>query len=480
MSNSEYDVVIGLEVHVQLKTETKLFCDCKNEFAAAPNQNTCPICSGYPGVLPVPNKRALELGIRAGLMLECEIQAESKFDRKHYFYPDLPKGYQITQYDRPFALGGKVLLDSGKKACLERIHWEEDAGKNIHRKGYSIVDLNRAGVPLIEIVGRPDLTSPAEAHDFLVNLRRALRYAGVSDCDMEKGSLRCDANISLRPKGQKELGTKVEIKNLNSFSMVEHALTHEIERQSEVLTKGERLVQETRLWDEEKGETRSMRRKEAADDYRYFMEPDIPEIRFSDARIRELGGTLPQSHWQKKKRYERELALSPYDAALLSSELEIALYFEEVLTQQGDAKLAANWVMTEVLRAQKELECPLGTFPIRPVRLGELLALVAAGTVSHSGAKKIFQALLTGDESPAQALDRMGLAQISDPAELEPIVKQVIASSEKAVADFKKGKSKALDAMKGKVMQLTRGRANPQVVSDLLSREIGVRQDFPG
>ncbi|MFQ5506424.1 MAG: Asp-tRNA(Asn)/Glu-tRNA(Gln) amidotransferase subunit GatB [Planctomycetota bacterium] len=472
-SRERFEPVIGLEVHVQLATRTKLFCDCANEFGAPPNSLSCPICSGHPGVLPVPNDQAIQLALRAALMLGCAIQARSKFDRKHYFYPDLPKGYQITQLDLPFARGGSVELASGRLARLERIHLEEDAGKNTHAEGYSVVDLNRAGVPLIEIVGLPDLRSPAEAADFLQSLRRAMRYAGASDCDMEKGSLRSDANISVRETGTTGLGTKVEIKNLNSFRMVERALAHELERQAQTLERGEAVVQETRLWDDEQGETRSMRSKEEAMDYRYFPEPDIPPLRHVSSEVREIQRELPEPPWRLRRRFIQELGLGDHDAGVLASELDIARYFEATFAALGNAKLAANWVMTEVLRAVNETGVALPCFPVQPAGLAELIALVEAGKASRQSARKVFQCMFETGESAAPALEQLGLAQISDPAVLEPLIRKVIEDSPKTVQDYRKGKTKALDALKGKVMRETRGRADPALVGEILARVLG-------
>jgi len=465
----KYSVVIGLEVHCQLNTKTKLFCDCANEFGSPPNQNTCPVCLGHPGVLPVLNKKALHLAIQGALMFGCEIQEFSKFDRKHYFYPDLPKGYQISQFDLPFALGGTVELTDGRKCGLERIHLEEDAGKNTHQADNSIVDFNRAGVPLIEIVGLPDMETPADAHDWLENLRRALRYSGVSECDMEKGSLRCDANVSLRPIGQEEFGTKVEVKNLNSFSMVERALIYEILRQAEVLDAGSTLDQETRLFNEVEGVTKTMRKKEGATDYRYLPEPDLPPVVLTKATIGDYRSETPESHWTKKARFQADHDLSDYDAMVLTLEQDTAEFFESSHALMGDAKLVANWVMTEVLREVNESGQKLADFAMTPARLTDLLGEIQGGKVSHQGARKVFRAMVEKVDHTADALiQELGLAQISDRATLEPLVQMVVDNSAKAVKDYKNGKMKALDSMKGMVMRETKGRANPNMVSDIL------------
>ena len=469
-----YETVIGLEVHVQLGTRTKLFCGCENRFGAPPNTLTCPICSGHPGVLPVPNRQALRLGILAALSLDCDIQEHCKFDRKHYYYPDLPKGYQISQFDLPFALNGGVRLSSGKVIGLERIHLEEDAGKNLHADGHSHVDLNRAGVPLIEIVGMPEIRSPEEAHDYLESLKRSMRYAGVSECDMEKGSLRCDANISLRQHGASEFGTKVEIKNLNSFKKVVAALQYERKRQAACLDRGEPIHQETRLFDDASQQTRVMRTKEEAMDYRFFPEPDIPPFEISTTEIEVLRPLLPERHWERRARFMQEAGLGEYDSMVLTLEQETADYFEAAWKALGpsqeEAKLTANWVMTEVLRLSNEKGLPLSKLPIDPGTLASLCRLIQEGKASNQAARKVFKHMAETGDSPEKALEELGLAQISDPAELEPIVQKVIENSKKAVKDYFKGKKKALDAMKGGVMRETRGRANPGLVSEILLR----------
>ena len=465
----KYDVVIGLEVHCQLDTETKLFCDCINEYGSPPNQNTCPVCLGHPGVLPVLNEEALHRAIQAASMFGCEIQSFSKFDRKHYFYPDLPKGYQISQFDLPFALGGTVELTDGRQCGLERIHLEEDAGKNMHRADDSVVDFNRAGVPLIEIVGLPDLETPADAHDWLDNLRRALRYSGVSECDMEKGSLRCDANVSIRPIGQEQLGTKVEVKNLNSFSMVERALTYEILRQARVLDSGGSLDQETRLWNEDEGVTKTMRKKEGTTDYRYLPEPDLPPVVLTPETLERYRSEIPESHWTKKARFQEDHDLSDYDAMVLTLEQDTAEFFEASHALLDDAKLVANWVMTEVLREVNESGQKLADFAMTPRRLTDLLTRIQEGKVSHQGARKVFRAMVDQVDQTADAIiEELGLAQISDRETLEPLVRKVVDDNAKAVEDYRKGRAKALDSLKGRVMRETGGRANPNLVGDIL------------
>jgi aspartyl-tRNA(Asn)/glutamyl-tRNA(Gln) amidotransferase subunit B len=467
-----YETVIGLEVHVQLATRTKLFCGCEVAFGAPPNSRTCPVCAGHPGVLPVPNERAIELAIRAALALGCTVAAKTKFDRKNYFYPDLPKGYQISQFDEPLAHDGVIGLASGKQAGIERVHVEEDAGKTMHAPAGSLVDLNRAGVPLVEIVGRPDLRTPAEAHEYLGLLKQTLRYAGVSDCDMEKGSLRCDANVSLRESGAEQLGTKVEIKNLNSFKMVERALEYERTRQAILLDRGERVAQESRLWNDEHGETRPMRSKEFAHDYRYFPEPDIPPIHVARAVVDRIRGELPELPGPRARRFAAEYGIPAYDIGVLVAERPVADYFEVVARACGDPKAASNWVMTEVLRALNEAGGRIEEFPVPAAALAELLGLVRSGAVNLQGAKKAFARMVATREAPRAAIAALGLEQISDAGALAPVVKDVLAGAPKVVADLRAGKTKALDALKGMVMRATRGKADPALVDELIRAEL--------
>ncbi|MHC4814568.1 MAG: Asp-tRNA(Asn)/Glu-tRNA(Gln) amidotransferase subunit GatB [Planctomycetota bacterium] len=467
-----YETVIGLEVHVQLGLRTKLFSATEYAFGGKPNTRVSVIDLGLPGVLPRLNKAALRVAIRAALALEGEIQRNTRFDRKNYFYPDLPKGYQISQYEHPYCTGGRVPLTDGRYSQLERIHLEEDAGKNIHAEGGSLVDLNRAGSALVEIVGKPDLGSPTDAHTFLQNLKQILQYAGVSECDMEKGSLRCDANISVRPKDSTELGTKVEIKNLNSFKMVQRALEYEARRQAAVLGNGGTIEQETRHWNDERGETATMRTKESAQDYRYFPEPDLPPVEVPQALVDAVRAEMPELPAARKQRFAQDYALPEYDVDVLLADREVADYFELVAKATGDAKAASNWMMTEVMRVMNETQVAIADFPIDAPRLAGLIAAQQQGTVNRNAARRVFQHMLEHADDAATAIRKLGLQQISDAAELSAIVQQVIDQNPQPVADYRGGKEKALHALKGLVMRETRGRSNPQTVEELLLKLI--------
>ncbi len=473
MSDHGFECVIGLEVHCQLDVRSKLFSCAPAAFGGEPNSRVSPVDLGLPGVLPVLNGAAVRAAVRAALALGATIHERSQFARKSYFYPDLPKGYQITQYDRPYCSGGTVPLGDGRTCALERIHLEEDAGKSTHTDAGSLVDLNRAGVALIEIVGRPDLRAPTDAHAYLDNLRQILQYATVSDCDMEKGSLRCDANISVRPHGQQQLGTKVEIKNLNSFKMVERALEYELRRQTAVLAGGGTVVQETRLWNEERGETATMRSKESATDYRYFPEPDLPPLEIDAALIEAERRALPELPDARRARLAAAHGLPAHDLTVLLADAAVADYFEAVATACGDAKAASNWTMTEVLRALRERELPVERFPVPPATLAALIRAVADGEVSRQAGKKVFARMLQTGEDTAAAIAALDLGQISDRQTLDPVVRQVLADNAAAVDDYRRGVGKAFHALKGKVMRATGGRANPSVVDDLLRAALG-------
>jgi len=461
---------IGLEVHCQLATRTKLFCPCANRFGAPPNTLVCPVCLGAPGALPVPNQEAVRLALRAGLALGGTLERASRFDRKHYFYCDLPKGYQITQQARPIVGGGAVVLPDGRRVRLRRIHLEEDAGKAIHDRGaHTRVDLNRAGVPLIELVSEPELASPAEARAYLETLREALVFAGVSECDMEKGSLRCDVNVSLHRPGE-PLGTRVELKNLNSFRHVEDALVHELARQAAQLARGERVLQETRQWDPERGETRPLRSKEDAEDYRYLADPDLPPLLVSQEWIEAERAALPESAPARRARWQAEFGLGEYDARVLSASPALATFFEQTARASGTPKESANWLANDVPAALRAAARTLEDSRLTPARLARLLELVRAGTLGKAGARTVLGELLQGDEEPAALVARLGLAQVEGGAELEEWCRTAVTGNARAVADFRAGEERALGALIGAVMKSSGGRARPEAVRAALVR----------
>ncbi len=471
-----YETVIGLEVHAELLTNTKIFCGCSTEFGKNPNENVCPICLGMPGTLPVLNKGVLELAVMAGLSLNCEIAEFSKFDRKNYFYPDLPKAYQISQFDLPIAKNGHVEIEVNgekKKVRINRIHMEEDAGKLVHASGgESLVDFNRTGVPLIEVVTEPDIRSPAEAKAYLEELKNILQYTEVSDCKMEEGSLRCDANVSIMPRGSKEFGTKAEVKNMNSFKAVEKALEYEIDRQVKALEFDERIVQETRRWDESKQVTISMRSKEEAHDYRYFPEPDLPPIVMETAMLDKIRSRIPELPAEKKDRFMKEYNLSSYDAGVLTSDKKIAEFFDECAKDYQNPKKAANWVMGDILGALNEDHKEIDEIKITPDMLVELCKLEEDGTISSKLAKEVFEEMYSSGEKPGEIVEKRGLKQISDQGELEQFVEEVIQDNPEAVEDYKNGKDKGMGFMVGQVMKKTKGKANPQLVNDLLQEKL--------
>ena len=473
------ETVIGLEVHVELSTRSKMFCGCRNEFGADPNTHTCPVCLGMPGTLPVINKRAVEYLCKAGFALECAVAPFSKFDRKNYFYPDMPKNYQISQYDMPLTTGGRVVLPSGKTVRLNRIHLEEDTGKNIHAGGHmttsdaTLVDYTRAGVPLMEIVSEPDIASPAEAEQYLMALRDVMLYIGVSDVKMHEGSLRCDANVSIRPAGTTELGTKTEIKNMNSFKSVVSALEHEIERQLACAASGERIVQETRGWDEIRGVTYSMRSKEQAHDYRYFPDPDLPPLSLDAATLARWRAELPELPAHKRLRFIAEYGLPEYDAGVLTQSRFDADYFEAVAAASGDAKQASNWLMGDVRKSLESHGLTLATTKMTAAALGALIAMVKNGAVTGRAAKEVCDALVAEGGDPKAIVEKRGLAQVSDEGAIAAIVDKVIAAQAESVAAYKGGKEKALDFIVGQVMRESRGRANVDVVKRLLKERLG-------
>ncbi len=474
MKETTLEIVIGLEVHVQLAARTKLFCSCPYRFGAEPNTLVCPVCLGLPGSLPALNERALELGIRAALALGCRIAPRLLFDRKNYFYPDLPKGYQITQKDHPFAAGGGVELSSGRVIPLERIHLEEDAGKSIHTgKGETLVDLNRAGVPLLEIVSRPEIRSPREAHDYLDALKLALRYSEVSGCDMEKGSLRCDANISLRPEGAEGLGIKVEVKNLNSFKAVERALAFEARRQGALLRSGRKVTRETRLWDEKRGETRPMRSKEEAEDYRFFPEPDLPPMEIPADLVERIRRELPESPAARRKRLEGDYGLPPREAGILVSRREGADLFEDAVRAGAAPTRAAHWILGPVFRLAGEIPGLLEKGRLSGEGLAELIGLVERKALTALSAGKVLRRLAMEGGRPASLLEEMGLERISGERELEEIALRILEENPKAVESYRKGKKTALKALVGRVMRATGGRADPVESARILERLLG-------
>jgi aspartyl-tRNA(Asn)/glutamyl-tRNA(Gln) amidotransferase subunit B len=475
-----YETIVGLEVHCQLLTATKIFCGCRNRFGDAPNTNVCPVCLGLPGALPVLNRNAVTLALRAAIAMQCTVHETSVFARKNYFYPDLPKGYQISQYERPLATDGFVEIPSegeNRRVRLQRIHMEEDAGKLLHEgfswsKEKSGVDFNRSGVPLIEIVSHPDMRSAAEAHEYLEALKAVLLYASVSDCNMEEGSLRCDANVSVRRKGTEAFGTRTEIKNLNSFRNVARAIDHETLRQVQVLDEGGRVVQETRLWNADREETVPMRSKEEAHDYRYFPEPDLPLLVVGKDWIESVRASLPELPAQKRRRFAKDYGIPDYDASVLTLSREVADYFEAVAKESGNFKAASNWVMTEILRKLKATDETLSRCPIGPGALSELLTLIDKGTISGKTAKDVFEKMWSSGEPARPIVEREGLVQVSDEGEIQKAVDEVLGASPDQVAAYLKGKEATLGWFVGQVMRKTGGKANPPKVNKLVKESL--------
>jgi aspartyl-tRNA(Asn)/glutamyl-tRNA(Gln) amidotransferase subunit B len=475
---AKYEPVIGLEVHVQLLTKTKIFCGCSARFGDPPNTNVCPVCLGLPGTLPVLNKRAVEMAMRASLALNCTVGEHSRFARKNYFYPDLPKGYQISQYELPLATGGWIEIehDSVKKRIgITRLHLEEDAAKNLH-EGFSqsaqkaYIDYNRCGTPLTEIVSEPDLRAPAEAYAYLTTLRQILLYTGVSDCNMEEGSLRCDANVSVRQRGSNEFGTKVEVKNLNSFRYLQKALEYEIERHIGVLEAGGRISQETRLWNQAAGRTESMRSKEKAHDYRYFPEPDLLPVHISAAWRHEIHRTLPELPKAKRARFVSAYGATPYDADVLTGTRALADYFEALVKAGAAAKSAANWMQTELLRRLNDSNKEIEASPVSPPALAELVKLIDSGQITGSVGKKVFAAMFETGLGAAEIVAAEGLGQISDTSAIEKAALEVIKNNPENVAKYKAGNEGVFKFFVGQVMRATRGQANPQAVNDILHK----------
>jgi aspartyl-tRNA(Asn)/glutamyl-tRNA(Gln) amidotransferase subunit B len=489
---ADYEIVIGLEVHAQLLTASKMFCRCSAAYAsAAPNSHCCPICAGFPGTLPVINERAVEYTIMTALALNCTIPAFSKFDRKNYFYPDLPKGYQISQYDIPLSRDGYLTIrhnGAERRIGITRVHLEEDTGRNVHvnerGEAYSLVDLNRSGVPLMEIVGEPDLRSPEEARLYMEKLRTILVYLGVSSGRMEEGALRCDANVSVRPRGQHDFGAKVEIKNMNSFRAVEHALAYEAERQIAALRAGGTIAQETRGWRDDKGVTVPQRSKEYAEDYRYFPEPDLPPLMLNPEYVESIRAKMPELPDAKRERFLRDYGLTPYDADVLTSERAMADYFEATVRATGatasknvtsatNAKTAANWITGDLRRLLNAAGLDIAASRVTPGGLAELVALVEQGTISGKQAKSVLEQAFASGEPPAAVVKREGLSQLSDAGELEQVVDAVLADNPKAVEDYRAGKSSAVQFLVGQVMKRTKGRAKPDAVQPILLGKLG-------
>jgi len=475
MNSDAYEAVIGLEVHTHLMTKSKLFCGCSTEFGKAPNENVCPVCMGMPGVLPVLNRRAVELAIRTGLAVHCEIAPRSIFDRKSYFYPDLPKNYQISQYETPVCKGGYIELPgegTPKRVRLVRIHMEEDAGKNVHEANSSLVDFNRSGVPLVEIVSEPDLRSAAEAGAYLRELREILRYIGASDGRMEEGSFRCDVNVSVRKKGATEYETRTEIKNLNSFRFVEKAIDYEVNRQIEVVEAGGRIAQETHLWDPDREETRPMRSKEFANDYRYFPEPDLPPLIVPPELIEEVRRTMPELPAARRIRYARDYGLTDYEVGVLTAERATADYFEAVLPGLKNPKAAANWVMTEVLRIANETGDSIANAVPPTTEVGALLRMVEEQKISLNAAKTAFSAMSKSRKSAEATIAELGLAQVSDESAIAAACDKIIGSEPDKVAEYRNGRDKLFGFFVGQVMKAMGGKANPKVINEILKNKL--------
>lgn len=472
-----YEAVIGLEVHAELLTKTKIFCNCTTEFGGEPNTHVCPVCLGLPGTLPVLNKKVVEYAVKAGLALNCEISKFSKMDRKNYFYPDLPKAYQISQYDLPLCKNGYVEIETSdgvkKKIGLTRIHIEEDAGKLMHENvDGSLVDYNRTGVPLIEIVSEPDMRTPEEAYLYLTKLKSVLEYSEVSDCKMQEGSLRVDTNVSVRPVGSKEFGTKIELKNLNSFKAVQKALEYEIKRQIKLIEGGETIVQETRRWNEQKGITESMRSKEEAHDYRYFPDPDLVPIIVSDEWKEEIRKSLPEMPEHKKERFVTQYGIPEYDASVITSSKPLADFFEKCVLEYSSAKTVSNWIMGEMMRLLKETGKEVEEVLIKPHQMASLLNLIDNGTITGSIAKTVFEEMFATGKNPEEIVEEKGLKQLSNEDEIREIALKVIEDNPKSVEDYKNGKDKAIGFLVGQIMKATKGKANPQLANKILLEEL--------
>ncbi|WHY72787.1 Asp-tRNA(Asn)/Glu-tRNA(Gln) amidotransferase subunit GatB [Fictibacillus enclensis] len=473
---SNFETIIGLEVHVELKTNSKIFCGCSTDFGAPPNSHTCPICLGHPGVLPVLNKQAVEFSMRAAMALNCEINREQYFDRKNYFYPDNPKAYQISQLDKPIGEHGWIEIEVNgekKKIGITRLHLEEDAGKLTHAAdGSSLVDLNRQGTPLMEIVSEPDIRTPEEAYAYLEKLKAIIQYTGVSDCKMEEGSLRCDANISIRPVGQKEFGTKTELKNLNSFAFVQKGLEYEEERQEEEILNGGEILQETRRFDEKTNKTILMRVKEGSDDYRYFPDPDLVQLSVSEEWIERVRAEIPELPDARKERYVSEFGLPAYDAGVLTASIKMADFFERGVEEKADPKMLSNWLMGEVSAYLNNASREIDETPLTPDNLAKMIKLIEDGTISSKIAKKVFKEMIENGGDPQTIVKEKGLVQISDEGAIREFVVAVLDRNPQSIEDFKNGKDKAIGFLVGQVMKETKGKANPPLVNKLIAEEL--------
>ncbi len=471
----EFEAVIGLEVHAQLLTDTKIFCGCSTKFGNPANTNVCPICLGHPGVLPVLNKKVVEFTTLMGLATNCTINETSTFERKNYFYPDLPKGYQISQFELPICENGYIEINAGetKKIRIKRIHMEEDAGKSIHDQGFdTLVDVNRCGVPLIEIVSEPDISSGEEAYQYLSNLKQIITYLGICDGNMEEGSLRCDANISIRPIGSKKLGTRTEVKNMNSFRNVQRAIDYEIDRQINLVEDGGEVVQQTLLWNAEQNKATSMRGKEEAHDYRYFPDPDLMPVVVGEKWKNEILKSMPELPEKRKERFINELQLPEYDSEVLTSQREMADYFEDVLKETNDTKIAANWVMGDVLKIINEQKLTFDQFPVSSQNLGKLINLITTNKISSKIAKDVFPVMLQEDKDPNIIVEEKNLLQITDTSAIESAIDNVIKNNPAQVEEFKSGKEKVIGFFVGQVMKETKGKANPQMVNQILREKL--------